>query len=197
MRLLERGVDASRHRVHVLLREDAFVKQYLCVLLAHPWLAFDPRRHQRLRVRGLVLLVVAVAAVAHEVDHDVGAEAPPERHRQADCRERRLGIVGVDVDDRQVEALGEVARVARRARVGRLRREADLVVRDQVQRPAGRVAVQVGEVQRLGHDALGRKGRVAVDLDGHRDRRVDVARASRSVGLLRARAPFHDGVDGL
>ena len=32
--------------------------------------------HQRLRVRGLVLLVVTEAAVADEVDDDVLAEAP-------------------------------------------------------------------------------------------------------------------------
>ena len=54
--------------------------------------------------------------------------------------DRRLGIVGVDVDDRDVEALREVARVARRAALGGIGREADLVVRDQVQRAAGRVA---------------------------------------------------------
>ena len=197
VRLLQRRVDAVGHRVQVLLRDDAFLEQRLRVLLAHARLLLDPRRHQRLRVGGLVLLVVAVAAIADEVDHHVGAEAAAERHRQPHRRERRLGVVGVDVDDRQVEALGEVARVAGRARVGRLGGEADLVVRDQVQRAAGRVAVQVGEVERLRDDTLRREGRVAVDLDGHRDRRVDVADAGRAVGLLGARAALDDGVDGL
>ena len=197
MRLLQRRVDAVGHRVQVLLRDDAFLEQRLRVLLAHARLLLDPRRHQRLRVGGLVLLVVAVAAIADEVDHHVAAEAAAERHRQPHRRERRLGVVGVDVDDRQVEALGEVARVAGRARVGRLGGEADLVVRDQVQRAAGRVAVQVGEVERLRDDTLRREGRVAVDLDGHRDRRVDVADAGRAVGLLGARAALDDGVDGL
>ena len=68
---------------------------------------------------GLVLLVVAVAPVADEVDDDVVAEAAAEGHREPDRRDRGLGVVGVDVDDRHVEALGEVARVAGRAPVAR------------------------------------------------------------------------------
>ena len=74
------------------------------------------------------------AAVADEVDDDVVAEALSERHRQADGGDRPLRVVGVHVDDRSVEALGEVARVTRRAPVLRIGREADLVVRDQVER---------------------------------------------------------------
>jgi hypothetical protein len=76
--LLQRRVDARRHRVHVLLRDDALLRPAPRVLLAHARLLLDPRGHQRLRVRGLVLLVVAVAAVADEVDHHVGAEAAAE-----------------------------------------------------------------------------------------------------------------------
>ena len=195
MRLLEPGVHLSRERVGLLLRDHFLVDELLRVLLAHARLALDQRGHQRLRVRSLVLLVVAVPAVADEVDDDVGAEAAPEGEGEADRGQRGLGIVGVDVDDRKIEALGEVARVARRAPVGRIGREADLVVRDQVQRAAGRVASQVGEVQRLRDHALRREGRVAVDLDRHRDRRVVVAGAARAVGLLGARASLDDGVD--
>ena len=60
-------------------------------------------------------------AVADEVDDDVVAEPRAIREREPDRRERRLRVVGVDVDDRHVEALREVARVARRAaaRAGR------------------------------------------------------------------------------
>ena len=39
------------------------------------------------------------------------------REREPDRGDRRLGVVGVDVDDRDVEALRQVARVARRAAV--------------------------------------------------------------------------------
>ena len=65
------------------------------VLLAHASAARAIRaRHQRLRVRGLVLLVVAEAPVADEVDDDVVAEAArgtPARagSRRAPPRDRR------------------------------------------------------------------------------------------------------------
>jgi hypothetical protein len=69
------------------------------------------------------------------------------------------------VHDRDVEALREVARVTRRAALGRIGREADLVVRDQMERAAGRVALEAVQVERLGNDALSGKRRIAVDQD--------------------------------
>ena len=45
------------------------------------------------------------------------------------------------------------------------RGEADQVVDNDVHRPAGRIALQVGQVQRLGPDALAGEGGIAVQLD--------------------------------
>ena len=77
--------------------------------------------HLRLRVGRLVGLVVAEAAVADQVDDDVVAELLAEGERQADGADARLHVVGVDVDDRRVVALGEVGRPPGRARVVRVR----------------------------------------------------------------------------
>ena len=104
--------------------------------------------------------------VADEVDDGVMPELGPVGEREADCTDRRLGVVGVDVDDRHVEALREVARVAGRPALGRIGRESDLVVRDQVERAAGRVTLEALQVERLRHDSLAREGSVAVDEDG-------------------------------
>jgi hypothetical protein len=140
---------------------------------------------------------VAEPAIPHQVDDDVVVEARPEGHREPNGGDRGLRIVCVHVDDRDVEALREVARVARRAPFLRARGETDLVVRDQMERPAGRVAVQRLQVERLGDDALRREGRVAVDQDGERG--APVVRAGRVlvVRLHRARVPCDDGVDVL
>ena len=73
--------------------------------------------HLRLRVRRLVLLVVSESAVADEIDEHVAAERAPEVDREMDGRDARVDVVGVDVHDRHVEALGQVGSVARRARV--------------------------------------------------------------------------------
>ena len=164
---------------------------------AHGRLPLDPLDHQRLGVRRVVLLVVAEAPVADEVDHEVVAELRPVRERQPHGRQRRLGIVGVDVHDRHVESLGQVARVAGRAALGRIGRVADLVVRDQVERAARRVALQRLQVQRLGDDALPRERRIAVNQDGQRDGRIVDAGTDGAVGLLGPGTALDDRVGRL
>ena len=177
--------------------QDALLDELRCVQLAGGRLRGDLGDHQRLGVRGLVLLVVPEAPVADEVDDDVVTELLPVRESKPDGSDRGLGIVCVDVDDRDVEALREVARVAGRATLVRVRGEADLVVRDQVESAAGRVAVEAREVERLGDDTLAGERRVAVDQDRQRDGRVVDAAAGRAVGLLGSCPALDDRVDRL
>ena len=86
-----------------------------------------------------------------------------------------LRIFAVHVEDRDFEHAHDVGRVARRAGVVRHRGEADLVVDDDVDGAAGRVALEPRQVQRLGDDALSDERRVAVDEQRH-----DAACALRS-----------------
>ena len=201
LQLLVRGAKLLlrlfEERVRLVLAEHAFRDELGGVEPADRRLRCDLRDHQRLRVRRLVLLVVPEAAVADEIDDDVVAELLPVGEREAHRRDRRFGVVRVHVDDRDVEALGEVARVARGAALVRVRGEADLVVRDQVERAAGRVAVEARQVERLRDDALTGERRVAVDQDRQRDRGVVDAGAARAVGLLGARPALDDRVDRL
>ena len=191
----QRRLDVRDEAVGLLARQDAFLDQLLLVELAHARVGVDLLDHQRLRVGRFVLLVVPEPAVADEIDHDVLAEAAPVRHREPGGGDRRLGVVGVHVDDRAVEPLREVGRVARRAALARIGREPDLVVRDQVQRAAGRVAVEVVQVERLRDHALPGERRIAVQQHRERDRRVVRAVRRRAVRLLGARAALDDGVD--
>ncbi len=108
----ELGHRLRLHLLRLLGRHLAGGDSRSAKLLPHRGLLVDRVRHERLRVRGLVLLVVAEAAVADEVDDDVVPEALAEGHREPRGRDGGLGIVGVHVDDRRVEALREVARVA-------------------------------------------------------------------------------------
>ena len=163
----------------------------------HRRLTLDSLDHQGLRVRRVVLLVVPEPPVADQVDHEVVAELGAVGESEAHGRERRLGIVGVDVHDRHVEALGQVARVAGGAALGRVSRVANLVVRDQVERAAGRVALERLQVEGLGNDALPRERCIAVDQDGQRDGGVVDAGADRAVGLLRPGATFDNRVGRL
>jgi hypothetical protein len=146
------------------------------------------RVHPRLRVGRLIALVVAVAAVAHQVDEDIGLEPGPVVHGEPDHGQARLRVVGVHVEDGDVEAPGQVAGVLGGPALARVGGEADLVVHDDVERPAGLVAGEARDVQRLRHDALAGEGRVAVHEDGEDPEHVLGTRRvpSRSVCFARA-----------
>ena len=156
-------------------------------------LARDRAVHDRLRVRRLVALVVPVLAVAPQLDERVAVEALPEVDGEIDDLADGLGILAVDVEDRDLEHARDVGRVGRRLGVLRRGREADLVVDDDVDGAAHAVAVELRHVERLGDDALAREGRVAVEQERQAARAAAVADAV----LLGAHAALHDGVDPL
>ena len=89
-RLLERLVrglelreDALLELGGLLLGDVAFGDELRRELLAHRRVLGDRGGEERLRVRGLVLLVVAVPPVADEVDDDVVAEAQRDTRARA------------------------------------------------------------------------------------------------------------------
>ena len=90
-------------------------------MLAHGRVRRDLLVHQRLRERGLVAFVVPVAPVADQVDQEVALESLAVRERQPRRLDARFGIVGVDVDDRDLEAARQPARVRGAVRVFRRR----------------------------------------------------------------------------
>ena len=97
------------------------------------------------------------------------------------------------MEDGDLDHLRNVGAIEGRACLGGSRREADLVVDDDVEGAAGRVAVELREVQGLGHDSLARKGRVAVQHDRNDGLALLVAREH----LLGLRAADHHRVDSL
>ncbi len=177
--------------------DDTGLHQARLITLAHAGMRGDGGVLARLRVGGLVSLVVPVAPIAHQVDHDVAVEPGPVHPGQAGGGKAGLGIIRVDVDDRRVEALGEVAGVDRRACLGRLGGEADLVVGDQVQGAAGPIPGQAGHVERFGHHALGGEGRVAVDQDRDRSVRIHGRHRGAPIRLLGAGVALDHRIDGL
>ncbi len=178
-------------------RDDALVDELLGVDLADRRVLLDLRRLLGLGVGGLVGLVVAVAAVADQVDDDVAGELGPVCHRQPDRGDAALRIVGVDVDDRDVEPLRHVGGVRGRATLLRVGREAHLVVLNDVDRAAGLVALERLQVERLGDDSLSGERRVAVQQQRDRDLRVVVHLRAGVLGLGGAGAAGDDRIDEL
>ena len=182
-----------QRRLGLLDRDVATTDERLGVELADRALLLDQVVHERLGVRRVVALVVTATAVADQVDDDVLVERLAVLERQLRHPDARLGVVAVDVEDRCLHHPRHVGAVERRARRGRRRGEADLVVDDDVDRAAGAVAAQLREVQRLGHDTLARESRVTV----HEQRQHRVCRTLVEQILLGARDALEHRVDGL
>ena len=178
--VFQRVIDALQLRTdfalggtHVGRRHDAFANQTLRPYLSDRGVRPNLVIEQRLSVRRLVAFVVSVTTIPHQIHEKVATECGPIRDGDAHGDDARFGIVGIHMDHRHFEPLREIARKARRARINRVRGESDLIVHDDVQRAAHRVATQVCEVERLGDDSFARERRVAVNAD--RDHRKLVA----------------------
>ena len=123
--------------------------------------------HQRLGERRLIGLVVAVAAVADDVEHDVAAEFHAIFGGHARAEDHRLRIVAVDVQDRRLDRFRDVGAIEAGIGVRRDGGEADLVVDDEMDGSAGAVADQLAHRQGFIHQALAGKSSVAVHQDRH------------------------------
>ena len=187
------GPDSVGHLGRVLLGDDTGVDQLTREQLADRGMLLDHLVHLGLGVGGLVSLVVAEAPVADEVDENVVSELLAEAEGEPDSGDAGGHVIGVDVDDRDIKALGQVRRPRSRARVVGVGGEPDLVVLDEMHGAAHGVAVQRLEVERLGDHALAGEGGVAVQDD--RDRGVGVLVGVRALasGL---RGPGRAGRDG-
>ena len=136
---------------------------------------------------------MAVAPETDQIDDHVLAELPAVVDGQAHDVHHGLGVFAVHVEDRHHEHLGDVGGVARGAGVFRQRRVADLVVDDDVDGAAGRVAVELGHVKGFGHHPLAGEGRVAVD----QQRQHLLSLAVGQQLLPAAGKALHHGVHGL
>ena len=137
------------------------------VELEEGWVVLDAGVAEGLGDGGVVDLGVAVAAVADEVDDDVGVEGLAVLCGEGSDANDGVGVFGVDVEDGDGEALGEVGGEAGGVGLAGEGGEAEQVVDDDLDGPADVVAVQGGEVEALGPDALAGEGGVAVDDHGH------------------------------
>src|SRR5262249_26346804 len=110
VRLLEALRDVTLDRLPILLRDDAFAHETLAPNLARRGVRFDRRVQRRLGERGLVTLVMSVTTIANEIDQEVLTELRAIRDAKSNRSNAGLDVVGVDVNDRNLEALCEIAR---------------------------------------------------------------------------------------
>ena len=120
----------------------------------------------RLGDGGVVHFAVAVAAVADKVDDDIGVEPVTKLGGDGSDAHDRVGVLGVDVEDGDGQALGDVGGEARGVGLLRQGGEAEQIVDDDVDGAADFKAGQRAEDEAFGEDALAGEGGVAVHDDG-------------------------------
>ena len=151
----------------------------------------DGPGHVGLRKRGFVRFVVPVPPVAHEVDHHIATKFLPKLKGQLHDARHFGRAVAVHMEHRRLDDLCHIRAMIGRSCVGRQGRESDLVVDDNVDRSARRIAGKLGEVQCLGHDTLSRKRCVTMKKDGNH--RLPVGRVVKE-SLPCPRLPFNPRV---
>ncbi len=178
--------------VGIALFDHAFFFEALRIEFADLGVLTDFVIHQRLGELGLVALVVPEPAIAPHVDHDVAAEGLAVFDRQLAGEGYRFGIVAVDVEDRCLDALGDIAGVRGGPRELRAGRETDLVIDDEVQAAAGIVSAHTREAETFPYDTLAGEGSIAMKQNGQN---LFVLLQIVADGLLRAGLAEHDRVD--
>ena len=115
----------------------------------------------------------------------------PKLHCQTRRVHHRLGVVGVDMEDRGLDLFGHIGRIRRKARLLRRRSITELVVDDHVDGAAGTITFHLREIERLGDDTLAGKGRLAVNQHRHHPRAFRIMQ----IGLFGVNDPLDDRID--
>ena len=179
--------------LYVLVADDALFEEVVGVGREDGGLVLDERIEEGLGEGGLVLLVMAILAVADEVDEEVFLESLAVLDGEVSAGDGGFWILGVDVQDGRLDELGDVGAVAAGAGVSRRGGEADEVVDDDMDRTADGVAIEQGEIEGLGGDTLAGEGGVAVDLERDDAFSIDIAPEA----LLGAASAEDEAVDVL
>ena len=164
--VLQTLTEGSLDGRNLIAAQFAAVEQALAVEPRDMWVPLDCPVHTRLGKARFVSFIVAVAAITEHVDHDVLFKSLTIFHSQPGHANHGLGVIAVDVENRRLSCLGHVRWIRPGVGIFRVRRKANLIVDDDVDRATGAIAAQAGEVERFRHHSLTGKGRVPMNQQG-------------------------------
>mmetsp|Transcript_27158 Transcript_27158/g.79094 ORF Transcript_27158/g.79094 Transcript_27158/m.79094 type:complete len:315 (-) Transcript_27158:1704-2648(-) len=154
------------HALHLVLAEGVFSQEAILVEGEGLRVLADALVHERLGEGWLVDLVVAMLAVADEIDDHILVEGLAPVRGELEDSANSLDVVGVHVEDRAVEGLSQIRGVPGGAALLRGGCEADLVVADHVHSAPCLVCVEPGHLHGLVDHALASKGCISVHDHG-------------------------------
>ena len=162
MRRCEFGAKRLARGIRCIMR-DARLRQPFRIERTHALAGIDRLIHGGLGEARFVDFVMAVAAIADEVDQDIAMEAGAVIGSEARGAPHRIRVVAVHVDDRRLDHLRDVGAVARRAPLAGGGGEAELVVDDHVDGASDAIGVEPRHLHQLRDDALAGEARIRVD----------------------------------
>ena len=172
-RIRERRVESFAHRplhgIDIIFCCDILLNQTLCIQIDNRWMRGDFGRLQGLCESGIVGFIVTVSAIAPHVDNHIVLHRLTIGHRHARRVDHRFGIIGVDVKNGHLDDLCHICWIRCKTGLPRQCGKADLVIHNNVNRTSIVIAIQMGQANRLWHNALPGKCGIAVD-----DQRDDV-----------------------
>ena len=119
----------------IFSRNNAFRYELLLILLGWSRNLSDLFVHDRLGEARLVHLVVTVVAIADHIKHHIFAVLAPVLNSKAARSDHSLWVRGVHTQNWYFKWLDEIRRVLEATIVRWLCREANLIVRDDMNRP--------------------------------------------------------------
>ncbi len=147
--------------------------------------------HHRLGIAGIVGFVVALTAVADDIDHHVAFEALAVFVGELRGAHAGFRIVAIDVENGRQDRERDVGAIDAAAAFERIGGETDLVVGDDVDGAAGFVAFQLRKLEHFGDDALANESGIAVNQNGQNARAFGVFQTI----LLGANETFDHRID--
>ena len=138
-----------------------------------------------------------MAAIADEVDDDVGVEGVAVVGGDGGDADDGFGVFGVHVEDGDGQALGEVGGEARAVGLLGIGRESKEVVDDDLDGAADGEAFDFSKVEGFGPDSLPRVSGVAVDDHGEDLPEWRLVASLLGAVLTGAGAAHDDGIGGL
>jgi len=106
---------------------------------------------------------VAVLAIAIQVDDEIPSELLSKIEGHLGNKLERNRVFAVNVQNGNLDHLGDVGRIHRRARVFGQSGKADLIVNHDVNGTAGRVTFELRHIEGFRHDPLPRERSVAMN----------------------------------
>lgn len=165
--LLEHTPDPALVLFNIFLSESTFLQKLVDIHVNLGNLGRNTLVHKRLGERRLISLVVAVLAVANKINNNIvlelGAPVRGKLTSKVDC----LNIIGIDVENRRINGLGDVSAVSGGASKARVGRETDLVVDNEMNGTTCGEGRKRVEAKTFIHNALGGKRGIAVEQNAH------------------------------